>query len=219
MNDDTRHDRTAELISALAAHPERPRPDDVDPGQWARLRDLAGIERDLRADAAAAPPLERDPVAALLGLIPDAHATLDQGALKRLRTATGRSVSDLATSLHGRGWDVTTSDAFRWENQSTRDVPPALIAAIAEELRTTSEALTVDASTVREALDEVTDTPRFAALAARLAGALGLSTYQAGLRLRGVAGAAVNRGDTPTTEQWLDTLDNYVGAIERRRER
>lgn len=83
MNDDTRHDRTAELISALAAHPERPRPDDVDPGQWARLRDLAGIERDLRADAAAAPPLERDPVAALLGLIPDAHAPEDPDASDR----------------------------------------------------------------------------------------------------------------------------------------
>lgn len=219
MNDDIRHDRTAELISALAAHPERARPDDVDPDLWTHLQELAEIERDLRAGAAAAPPLERDPVAAMLGLIPDPHATLDQGALKKIRTAAGRSVSELATSLHDRGWDVTTSDVFQWENQSVRDVPPALIAAIAEELRSTSEALTIDTNKIRDALDEIAGTPRFAALAARLADALGLSSYQAGLRLRAVAGAAVNRGDTPTVEQWLDNLESYVDAIESRDER
>src|ERR1700674_5320284 len=53
-----------------------------------------------------APPLNADPVAAMLGLIPDPQVGLDSRALSRARKNAKLKPSDISERLLARGWDV-----------------------------------------------------------------------------------------------------------------
>lgn len=82
-----------------------------------------------------APPLEADPVAAMLGLIPDPRLGLDPRAMSRARKNAKLKPSDIAGRLQTRGWDIAVRDVFfQWENQTDANVAPALIKAISEAL-------------------------------------------------------------------------------------
>jgi DNA-binding transcriptional regulator YiaG len=86
------------------------------------LRAWEGIDRLI--DDEPLPPLSTDPVAIALGAVPDIQ--LDPAALRRQRQATNLRPSEIARFLRQRGWPVTTSDVFAWE-QHAELVAPALL--------------------------------------------------------------------------------------------
>lgn len=163
-----------------------------------------------------APALQEDPVAAMLGLVPDVQCALDPKALTRARKAARLTVGQLADRLTARGWEVTGGDLFRWENRSTAEVPPAVIQAIAEATGTTVGRLTADAgpSAVQESVKVVSETPKFKELARRWARLRGVALEVAFSSLQSRIPAAARRGQLPDTDQWLSSLEELVTAME-----
>lgn len=212
-----RDDQFADLITARALNPDMSPPAWVTAAEWAEVEQLATLELELSAGARAAPPLEQDRTAAMLGLIPDSETQLARTALKRVRKGAGLTVGDLAKRLAARGWDVTQADVFRWENQGAPEMAPALIEAISMVLRTGAAQLTESRPGTGEAILDI-EAPPYRRLADRLAEALGVTVESAAVRLRTAAAAAVHRGDRPRDDQLLATLEAYVRAVERRRE-
>ena len=157
------------LIDQRVSDPRMARPNDVDAATWAEVGALARVAATLRALGEAAPPLEQDRTAAMLGLVPDPHLRLDGRALASRRKAARMSTSELASHLSRRGWDVDTASVFRWETQHTEDVPPALIAAIAKVASTTVERISSDdgSGSAPAGLEEATGQDQFKALATR----------------------------------------------------
>jgi len=163
-----------------------------------------------------APPLESDPVAAMLGLIPDPRCALDPKALARARKNARLKSGELADRLVARGWDIQVRDVYRWENQSAADVAPALIQAIAEETNTSVDRLTKsrEAAAEYEAIAAVTYSSRFERLVERWARIQGVSRALAASALESRMLATVHRGDRPDADQLMQSLDALVTAIE-----
>lgn len=164
-----------------------------------------------------APPLNADPVAAMLGLIPDPRIGLDSGALSRARRKAKLKPSDVAERLLARGWDVGARDVFRWENQTRCDVVPALIRAIAEVVGVGPEQLTTDrgSSAERDASSSIVNSPRFRGLVDRWARLQGMSGSLAASALQSRMLETVHRGDRPDEEQMLRSLDALITALEK----
>lgn len=216
MNKDEQQDRFSDLVTARSLDPGMPPPQDVTAQEWAEIGRLAALESALFDHTHGAPPLEEDPVAAMLGLVPDPHLALDGSALARARKKAKLKVSDVARALRGRGWDVTTGDVARWESRAGAALAPTLLQSIATEVGTTPEAITTDRSQGRSAIDEVTRTPAFQSLARRFAAVRGLSQAVAASTLRTRGLATQHRGDAPDPLQWLQTLEAFVTALENR---
>lgn len=164
-----------------------------------------------------APPLDADPVAAMLGLVPDPRIRLDSGALSRSRKKARLKPSDLCERLVSRGWDIEVRDVFRWENQIPSDVGPALINAIAEVLGVGAEQLTVVRGTSPERQDfsAIVNSPSFEGLVNRWARLQGISRSLASSALQSRLLATVHRGDRPNDEQMLRSLDSLIAALEQ----
>lgn len=210
-----RDEALADLITALALNPTTARPSWVTPSEWVRVGELATIESRLRAAAAAVPPLDQDPTAAMLGLLPDPESQLDGGALKRARKSSRLSIADLARRLTDRGWQVTQTEVFRWENNGAPDVPPAQIEAIGVVLGCDPATLTKPRHS-DTANDVSLAGPVYQGLVRRLADALGISAVSASARLHSAALGAVHRGDRPVDDALEATLEGYVRAMEKR---
>jgi len=163
-----------------------------------------------------APPLESDPVAAMLGLTPDPRCALNPKALTRARKNIRLKPSELADRLVVRGWDVQIRDVFRWENQSAADIAPALIKAIAEETNTSVDRLTKSrkATAEHEEIATVTRSPRFERLVERWARIQGVSRALAASALESRMLATVHRGDRPDADQLMQSIDALVTAVE-----
>jgi hypothetical protein len=163
-----------------------------------------------------APPLADDPVAAMLGLVPDPDITLDGKALAAGRKRAGLAVSALAHKLSARGWEVSSKDIFAWESGRSGPQVPALIAAIGEEIG-------VDADRLRR---HVGDDPERAKLAAVVASAAFKGLVERWARLQGTTLAlassalesrmlvAVHRGGAPEAEALLESLEAMISAVE-----
>jgi transcriptional regulator with XRE-family HTH domain len=165
-------------------------------------------------------PLERDPVAVSLGLVPDPTRPLNGVALKQARLRSGLTVSALASRLRERAWDTRTADVYTWERQHAAAVPPAVIAALAEELAVPETRLIGSSAPVSAAVAAVTATSRFSALARRWAAAVGLGEEVRGaaaLQQLMIAGV-VRRGDELDTETWLAALEALVETRESSRD-
>lgn len=184
--------------------------------QRAGVQPLLDVAELLWEAGHGAPPLEDDPVAAMLGLIPDAHYTLDREAFTRASRNAKLKPSVLATRLRARGWEVRTGDVFRWRNQSTAEVSPALIKAIAEETGTEPDLLTVSRQEAgeHEMLTALSQSPRFRSLVKRWMQVQGTSSGLAASTLKSRALATVHRGDRPDVEQLLASLEALVAALE-----
>jgi len=172
---------------------------------------------DLLWDVAhGAPPLERDPVAAMLGLVPDSSRSLDGPSLKKALQASGLQVSSLARKLHARGWDVATRDVFNWQSRSTATVPPALIQAIAEVTGATAEKLTINqgAEPSHAALRAITSSEAFQSLAERWARLRGTTLNLGASALEARLAASVFRGDAPDEHRMMASLEALVSALE-----
>lgn len=218
--DDNERDR---LLETLIARPhdreELLRSASIDPEDRAMLTDLASTADAVWLSAHGAPHLEDDPVAAMLGLIPDAACQLDSAALSRARKRNRLTVSELAGKLRQRGWDATTSDVFRWETRAAPDVPPAVVQAIADILGASADDLTArsPADHVRNYLSAIRDHPRFGELTTRWAQIRHVSTAVAASTLEGRLLATVHRGEQPDVDQMLQSLDALVSSLESAR--
>lgn len=173
-----------------------------------------------------APSLEDDPVAAMLGLIPDPGYQLNPAAFKRARTRAGMKPTVLAAALSQRGWSVSAGDVFGWERTGDASMSPALVRAVAAELHTEPDALTSTTgkpasgehrrrAAAQSVVAEVAQTPAFKTLVARFARLQDLSMGVAGSTLQSRMLATVHRGDHPTAEQMLASIENLVNAFEQ----
>lgn len=215
MTPNRRDDQLAGLASELAADSTMARPGWVGNDEWARVNELASIERELRLSTAAAPPLHLDKTAAFLGLVPDPASQLDPRQVKTARNRAGLKPTAVAEQLTARGWDIAARDIFRWENQPGTDTPPALIEAIAAVLGTRCDDLVRAHSTSPAGLSE--ENPAVQKLVERFATVSRLDWMAAFTRLNAVAAASVHRGERPRDDDLLHRLDLYVTAMEERR--
>jgi hypothetical protein len=107
---------------------------------------------------------------------------------------------------------------FRWQTRAAPDVPPALIKAIAEEVRIDPDRLVAKAepqpNTLRALAEDVATTPRFRDLAQRFAQIQRLSPTMAVSALQSRMLATVHRGDEPDKEQMLASVEELVRALE-----
>ncbi len=163
-----------------------------------------------------APPLADDPVAALLGLIPDAELELDGKALSTARKRAGLTVSALAQRLSARGWDVKSKDVFAWESSKNLTHTPALINALAEETGVDADRLrrSAGADPERVRLAAVVRSEAFKALARRWARIQGTTVALAASALESRMLVAVHRGGAPEADVLLKTLEALVESVE-----
>jgi transcriptional regulator with XRE-family HTH domain len=217
MHDDERDRLLAELI-------ERPQDrerilrgaklSDRDREELAGLVDTADA---LWLSAQGAPALEHDPVAALLGLLPDSECRLSSAGLVRARKRARLTISDVAARLRQRGWEYDKGDVFRWETRTATDVPPAVVQAIADILASPMDDLISVSSqaSLPDYLAAVRRDPLFEQLVNRWAYARRVPRAVAAATLESRMLATVHRGEHPDTEQLLRSLDVLVASVER----
>jgi transcriptional regulator with XRE-family HTH domain len=216
MNDDD-HDR---LISELVAKPlERERIlDAAELSNEERRSILAACDAAdlLWLSARGAPPLPEDPIAAMLGLVPDDDCRLDSAALRRVRKRASLKVSDVAERLQARGWAFDSGDVFRWETRSAADVAPAVVQAIADILGEPVESLIAarNPDSHDDELAAVRRHPLFERLVDRWMRVQHVSRAVAIAALETRMLATVHRGERPDPEQLLHSLEALVASLE-----
>lgn len=183
-------------------------------------QDLVGLIDTADAlwlSAQGAPALQHDPVAAMLGLVPDSECRLGSAALSQGRKRAGLSVSDVAARLRERGWEYDKSDVFRWETSTATDVAPAVVQAIADILGSPVDDLISVSSraSLPHHLAAVRRHPLFEQLVNRWADARRVPRAVAAATLESRMLATVHRGEHPDTEQVLRSLDALVASVER----
>ena len=180
---------------------------------------FAETARLLRLAAISAPAPADDPVAAMLGLVPDAACRLDARRFVKARKKAGLKPSLLAERMRRRGWDFAASEVSLWErnDDAASLLPPAVVQAIAETLGAEVSSLVASQadgeSDSRFAVLKRDD--RFQALAARWAAIQRISREAAAAALESQLAIAVHRGDEPDTEQMIASLDALVHAVEQ----
>jgi len=179
---------------------------------------LDALRAAWQADLDAPPPLDHDPLAISLGLVPDPARPLAGPALRQARRRAQLQVSDVGRRLSARGWPTSTADVAAWERQAATPVKPAVIAALAAELAVPIEQLITAPSSRKldRLVAEVSATKRFGAITRRWANLLGLpgdAAASASLQQLMAAGH-VRRGHELTAEEWLSVLEALVDARE-----
>jgi transcriptional regulator with XRE-family HTH domain len=205
------------LTGAASSPPNLEGLDEQTAEQVRALCDLA----DLLWESNAAPALEDDPVAAMLGLIPDPHLTLAPAKLKSARTRQRLKVSEVSHRLKLRGWDVQTQQVAAWERRPDPSVSPALVEAIATVLSTDARTLTQphQDAPVDQTIAKVLTSDRFAAIARRWSQMYRITYTAAESSLRSTMFATARRGEQLTTDQWFEVLEDLMEAKEPDRDR
>jgi hypothetical protein len=154
-DDDERTSLERALDARRRGEPTPPLSDDLqqlvdDLAPW--LDDLRAAAQEIAAEAEAGLfPTDRaqvmpesvradDPIALMLGLVSDPSVAIDGHKLALARKRARLDLKDLVSRLRHRGWTVETREALEWHKGSAV-VPPALIRAIASELRVDENAL------------------------------------------------------------------------------
>lgn len=214
-----------QILAALIDRPDR-REDLLNDARLSstdreELSELVALADSVWLGAKGAPELRNDPVAAMLGLVPDPSATLAPSALAKLRRRANVKPSDLATALRERGWSFDTSDVFRWETRSAHDVPPAVIEDIANYLQAPVGDLLSSAlgGSAPPLLAAVRAEPLFEQLAERWSRARHVSMAVATAALESRMLATVHRGEEPSAHQLLRSLSALVASVEESSEK
>ncbi len=213
-------DREDELLAQLLAMPTSARRDHLVGGgisedEMARLLRLAESADLVRMAAKVVVPLEDDPTARLLGLVPDPAFRLDGRAFRSTRTSAGLSVSQLSARLAERGWKYSAADLNRWQIRGADDVPPAVIRATAELLGVDANQLVAKEASERvNILEMLRRSPQFAALARRWAAAKDIGNSAAELQLASRYVAAMHRGGEPNQDAALSIVEALVVSVE-----
>lgn len=184
----------------------------------ASVSSMLAVDDLVWQSAHGAPPLQSDPVAAMLGLVPDASFRLDAAAFARCCSRMGLRPTVLAERLRSRGWSVQAADVFRWQTSVASDVSPALIRVLAEEFSVEPDRLvsppTAAQSTLDNLAEQVASTRQFSELTQRFARARHISQAMAQTMLRTRMLATAQRGAEPEVEQMLQALESLVEAFE-----
>src|SRR5688572_2790661 len=106
---DDRDDALARRLEARARRPVGESQPELSGGDGDEMESLLDVADLLWEAAHGATPLESDPVAAMLGLVPDPGYALDSEALARARKNARLKSSELAARLVSRGWEVRTA--------------------------------------------------------------------------------------------------------------
>lgn len=179
------------------------------------------IVESLRVAAHGAPPLTRDPIAAMLGLVPDSSCQLDSDRYHTARKRAGAKPSQVARQLRRRGWEYATSDVARWETSAheAASLPPAVVQAVASiiDVDVSSLISTESPESSESRFAVVRGDRRFRELAVRWANAQRISIEAALAALDSRMMATVHRGDEPDVEQTLASLDVLVRSVEQSR--
>ena len=217
MNCTDKRDRLNAKLAEAVTEGEGALPTVGVPLNRSRAEQLADVADLLWQAAQGAPPLEEDPVAAMLGLVPIPDFTLDQKALTRARKNARLTIGQVSDQLRERGWDVKRTDVFRWENQTAGDVPPALIQALAATLRVEPERLIATEPTPEQSgvYAAVRRSPVYKSLVERWARATNTPLTIASRSLEARMLATVHRGSIPDAEQLLGSLEGLVLAVEQ----
>lgn len=212
-----------ELLAELAARPPEERTQLISKLKLTE-RELAEVESmgtsadALWSAAHGAPALEKDPTAALLGLIPDPTAKLDEKKFSQLRKRASLKIDEVARQLRASGWEVTTKDVFSWERGNTHSVPPALIQELSRVLRVPMDRL-IDGHAIAEEKTAqsklLREHPRFHNLSQRWANLRQIPLEMAESMLCARVSATVHRGDVPNIEQNIASLETLVSTFEQ----
>lgn len=216
MHDNERDRLVAELIERPQDRERILRGTQLSDRDRQELAGLVDTADALWLSAQGAPALEHDPVAAMLGLVPDSECRLGSAALSRARKRARLSVSDVAARLRQRGWEFDKSDVFRWETRTASDVPPAVVQAIADILSTPVNNLisTMTSASSPDYLAAVRRSPLFEPLVNRWARVRRVSQAVAAATLESRMLATVHRGEHPSTDQLLQSLAVLVASVE-----
>lgn len=183
----------------------------------AYVADADWLDNLVRESVLIVPPRAFDPIAAMLGLVPDPSLRLDGAKFAKRCKARGQKPNSLAAALADRGWRVSAADVFRWQSGNTSDVHPALIQAVAELLSTNVGELSSESiSGLDSVVAQISRTSQFDALAQRFARARFLTLDVARSALTSRMLAAAHRGDQADVEQMLRSIEILVSAVERR---
>lgn len=217
MDDDERDRLLADLIERPQDRERILRGAQLSDRDRQELTGLVDTADALWLSAQGAPALEHDPVAAMLGLVPDSECRLGSAALSRARKRARLSVSDVAARLRQRGWEFDKGNVFRWETRTATDVPPAVVQALADILGSPVDDLISVSSqaSLPDHLAAVRRHPLFEQLVNRWAHARRVSRAVAAATLESRMLATVHRGEHPDTEQLLRSLDALVASVER----
>jgi hypothetical protein len=220
MNDDERDRLIAELIAKPHERERILHDAELNDEELENITALCDTADLLWLAAHGAPPLADDPVAAMLGLVPDPECSLDSKALTAARRRVGLTASGLAERLHERGWEFQKGDVFRWETRSAADVTPAVIQAIADILSRPVESLIAAPvpTSAQDQLASVRQHPLFERLVDRWARIQHVSRAVAAAALETRMAATVHRGERPDPEQLLHALEALVTSVEQANE-
>lgn len=213
-NDSERHQRIFELLAETRDQRDQVLHDVDDERERSDVAALLDTADALWLSAHGAPPLANDPVAALLGLVPQRQFSLDPRGLRQARKRAGLTVSDLADRLRQRGWEVDKNDVFRWETRSAADVAPAVIEAMSRILEWPVERMILNSPVIDDELTEVRRQPAFSRLVDRWARIQRVSRDAAAAALETRLLATVHRGQRPDSTHLLRLLEELVDSIE-----
>ena len=213
MHSEDRDQELADILDARAGRSALAAGADVNRPELRKLLEAADLTW---VSQQTAPPLTDDPVAAMLGLVPDSELELDGKALSNARKRSGLTVSALAKRLSDRGWEVTGRDIFAWESGKNLPCVPALINALAEEAGADADRLRRRSGTdpERARLAAVVGSETFKALAQRWARLQGTTIALASSALESRMLVAVHRGGAPESEVLLESLEALVDSVE-----
>ena len=210
--------RDARRVANMDRGPERDRAfERLSAEDQAYVADADWLGELVRESVLIVPPRASDPIAAMLGLVPDPSLRLDGAKFAKRCKARGQKPNSLAAALADRGWRVSAADVFRWQNGNTSDVHPALMQVVAELLSTNvGELSSESASGLDSVVSQISKTSEFDALVQRFARARSMTADVARSALTSRMLAAAHRGDEADAEQMLQSIEVLVSAVERR---
>lgn len=216
-------DKKAELLGQLIENPSS-RDDiltaaDATSDERSELLSLADAADILWVASRVAPPLDEDPIAALLGVAPAAAVTLDPSKFKAARTRANVTVSDLRTRLAARGWKVTGAEIGSWQTDRGSGIVPAMLDDISSILSVAiSDITAVRSAGTANLFAALRATDWFQELAEQWQEATGVVRSVAESQLLTRATATVHRGDQPDLDQIRDLLQDLVATRQDPRE-
>ena len=192
----------------MVRNPSAPRPKAVTAEVWEEAKQLAALEMSLEVPGA--PVLDQDPVAAMLGMVPDLTREVDGAAVKRARVKSKLQVSEVASQLKERGWQVSAAQVRDWETKPGQVLPPALTLRLATILNLLANVITRPIGQLVPA--DVADRPRWGRLVQRVAALWCVPLDSAEPRL--VAALTTARFRNETTDSYLEAAESLVAQME-----
>ncbi|WP_404474198.1 hypothetical protein [Microbacterium aerolatum] len=179
--------------------------------EQAELLALASAADAVRVANVPVPPLEEDPIAAMLGVAPSPGLALDPAQFKAARVRSNVSVTHLRDYLVSRGWDVTGPQIASWQSRSGIELSPAMLEDIGAALSASPDAFTVrHAETTPTLFATLRATDWFETFVEQWRHMRNVARSVAEAQLLSRAAATVHRGEEPDVDQVRELLAHLV---------